>query len=73
MDLKTNAETVFGHGKNDHKILNAALYLKQQHKSNKVILVTKISICALKQKALNIEAQDYLTGKVEDRACWQKE
>lgn len=66
VDLKTNAETVFGHGKNDHKILNAALYLKQQHKSNKVILVTKDINLRIKAKALNIEAQDYLTGKVED-------
>lgn len=61
-----DAEIIFGYGKNDHKILNAALYLKQASKSNKVILVSKDINLRIKAKALTLEAQDYRTGKVDD-------
>ena len=61
-----DAEVIFGYGKNDHKILNAALYLKQASKSNKVILVSKDINLRIKAKALTLEAQDYRTGKVDD-------
>src|SRR3990167_7509656 len=40
-DNQLNANDIFGEVKNDHKILNAALYLKQHEKNRKVILVSK--------------------------------
>lgn len=61
-----DAQRIFGTGKNDHKILNAALSLAEEEKDKAVILVTKDINLRLKAKALNITAQDYETGKVKD-------
>ena len=61
-----NAEEVYGHGKNDHKIINAALSLKSNVKSLQVILVTKDINLRLKAKALGLKAEDYETGKVKN-------
>lgn len=61
-----DAQRIFGVGKNDHKILNAALNLAEEEKSRAVILVTKDINLRLKAKALNITAQDYETGKIKD-------
>lgn len=61
-----NAEKVFGDRKNDHKILNTALYLKEQYSDRKVILVSKDINLRIKAKSLNIQAEDYETGKVKD-------
>ena len=36
-----DAQRIFGVGKNDHKILNAALNLAEEEKGRAVILVTK--------------------------------
>jgi PhoH-like ATPase len=36
-----NAEQVYSSAKNDHKIINAALYLKEQEPKHLVVLVTK--------------------------------
>ena len=58
----------FGAGKNDHKILNAALNLSSTEPDRKVILVTKDINLRLKAKALNITAEDYETGKIKDVA-----
>jgi PhoH-like ATPase len=52
--------------KNDHKILNAALYLKQHEKNRKVILVSKDINLRLKAKSLEIYAEDYETGKIKN-------
>ena len=60
-----NAEYVYSVGKNDHKIINAALYLKETEVKKEVILVTKDINLRIKAKALGIAAEDYETGTVE--------
>jgi PhoH-like ATPase len=59
-----NAEHIYASGKNDHKIINSALFLKKSHPKNQVILVTKDINLRIKAKALNLLAEDYETGKV---------
>jgi PhoH-like ATPase len=61
-----NANDIFGEEKNDHKILNAALSLKQSEKGRKVILVSKDINLRLKAKSLDIFAEDYETGKIKN-------
>ncbi len=61
-----DAQRIFGAGKNDHKILNAALNMAGAEPDRKVILVTKDINLRLKAKALNITAEDYETGKIKD-------
>ncbi|MEX2511362.1 MAG: PhoH family protein [Cyclobacteriaceae bacterium] len=61
-----NANDIFGEEKNDHKILNAALSLKQSIKDRKVILVSKDINLRLKAKSLDILAEDYETGKIKN-------
>ena len=65
-DNNLNANVIFGEEKNDHKILNAALYLKQHEKDRKVILVSKDINLRLKAKSLDILAEDYETGKIKN-------
>jgi PhoH-like ATPase len=65
-NLEQDAEIIFGKEKNDHKILNAALSLKQHNKNCLVILVTKDINLRLKAKAIGLLAEDYKTGKVQD-------
>lgn len=61
-----NAEKIYAHGKNDHKIINAALFLKNSNeKDREVILVTKDINLRIKAKALGLLAEDYETGKVD--------
>ncbi|MFZ9028574.1 MAG: PhoH family protein [Crocinitomicaceae bacterium] len=60
-----DAEQIYAKGKNDHKIINAALHLKETEKSKEVILVTKDINLRIKGKALGIIAEDYETGKVD--------
>lgn len=62
----TDAEQVFGEGKFDHRILNAALNLQQKNPDKKVVLVSKDICLRLKAKALNLHAEDYETGKVKN-------
>jgi PhoH-like ATPase len=64
--LKVDAERIFDDKKADHKILNTVLYLGQVEKEAKVALVTKDINLRLKAKALNVHAEDYETGKIED-------
>ncbi|MGB3585396.1 MAG: PhoH family protein [Tunicatimonas sp.] len=64
-ESKINAEEVFDERKPDHKILNAALTLRDAYPNRKVILVTKDINLRLKAKSLNLVAQDYETGKVK--------
>jgi len=63
---KFNANEIFGEEKNDHKILNAALSLKQSEPGRKVILVTKDINLRLKAKSLDVQAEDYETGKIKN-------
>lgn len=59
-----DAETIYAEGKNDHKIINAALYLKENEPKKSVTLVTKDINLRIKAKALGVIAEDYETGKV---------
>ncbi|WP_339875100.1 PhoH family protein [uncultured Algoriphagus sp.] len=63
---QVNANEIFGEEKNDHKILNCALYLKQHDKGRKVILVSKDINLRLKAKSIDLLAEDYETGKIKN-------
>jgi PhoH-like ATPase len=62
--VNINAEQVYAYGKNDHKIINAALFLKERESKQTVVLVTKDINLRIKAKALGLVAEDYETGKV---------
>ncbi|MCZ6900131.1 MAG: PhoH family protein [Bacteroidetes bacterium] len=57
---------IFEEDKADHRILNAALHLKKEVKNKKIILVSKDINLRLKAKSLNIQAEDYETGKIKN-------
>ncbi|HRC66544.1 MAG TPA: PhoH family protein [Bacteroidales bacterium] len=59
-------QQIFGGYKNDHRILNAALTLKEIYPERKVILVSKDINLRIKAKALNLQAEDFETGKIKD-------
>jgi len=61
---KKDATKVFGEDKADHRILNAALKLEEDHPDQKVILVSKDINLRLKAKSMNILAEDFETGKI---------
>ncbi len=63
---KIDATVVFDEEKADHRILNAALQLKQEMKGRNVILVSKDINLRLKAKSLGLPAEDYNTGKVKN-------
>lgn len=59
-------EKIYASSKNDHKILNAAIFLSNEEKNAKVTLVSKDINLRLKAKALDLNAEDYETGKIKD-------
>lgn len=61
---EVNAEYIYSVGKNDHKIINSALYLKETELKYDVTLVTKDINLRIKAKALGISSEDFETGKV---------
>ncbi len=63
---EVDAEKIFDDPKPDHKILNAALSLKEQEKNRSVILVSKDINLRLKAKSLKLAAEDYQTGKIKN-------
>jgi len=63
---RINASEIFGVESNDHKILNAALSIKQSEAGRKVVLVSKDINLRLKAKSLDIHAEDYETGKIKN-------
>lgn len=65
-DSTLDATQVFNDGKNDHRILNAALTVQEQEPSRKVILVSKDINLRLKAKSLELTAEDYETGKIKN-------
>lgn len=65
-NAQLDANEVYGERKADHRILNAALTLMQEESDKKVVLVSKDINLRLKAKALNITAEDYETGKIQD-------
>ena len=60
-----DAEKVLGR-KMDHRIINAAMNAQDLDPEMATILVTKDINLRLKAKALNLRAEDYLTGKITD-------
>ena len=68
MDSETmiDATKIFDDNKNDHRILNAALTMKQQEARRSVILVSKDINLRLKAKSLQMPAEDYETGKIKN-------
>jgi PhoH-like ATPase len=61
-----DAERVFGERKADHRILNAAMAMREENPGRKVIMVTKDVNLRLKAKSLNLIAEDYETGKIKN-------
>jgi len=61
-----DAIKMFGDNKADHKILNAALLLKEKYTDHRVIMVTKDVNLRLKAKSLNLLAEDFQTGKIQN-------
>jgi PhoH-like ATPase len=61
-----DAIKILGEDKADHRIINSALALAEEHPERKVILVTKDINLRLKAKSLNLHAEDFETGKVKD-------
>ena len=64
--LNVDATEIYGKGKKDHSIFNAALFLQEKQPDRPVILVTKDINLRLKAKGLDIHAEDYLTGRVKE-------
>ncbi len=61
-----DAQIIFGERKADHRILNAAMAMRDQNPGRPVILVTKDVNLRLKGKSLGIVAEDYETGKIKN-------
>lgn len=61
-----DATKVYGSDKNDHRIINAALHLKEENPNQRVILVSKDINLRLKARALNLESEDYETIRIQD-------
>ncbi len=61
-----DANHVFGEKKNDHRILNAALRIREENKDRNVILVSKDINLRLKAKSMGLPAEDYETGKIKN-------
>lgn len=65
-NLEIDATKLFGDRKADHLILNAGLHMAKLHPERRVILVTKDMNLRLKARSLNLESEDYETGKIKD-------
>ncbi len=65
---KHDAVEIFKDEKFDHHIINAALTLMEEHKDQKIILVTKDICLRLKAQSLSVFAEDYETGKIKNIA-----
>ncbi|HKI44190.1 MAG TPA: PhoH family protein [Balneolales bacterium] len=65
-ESELDANKVFGSRKNDHDILNTALVLAKKEPSRNVVLVTKDINLRVKARALNLQAEDYETGKIKN-------
>lgn len=61
-----DARKIFDDNKPDHRILNAAIKLKEDYPDKKVILVSKDINLRLKAKSLSLIAEDFETGKVKN-------
>jgi PhoH-like ATPase len=70
--MEVDANRIFGEAKPDHNILNAALQVQKDHPDRKVVLVSKDINLRLKAKSLNVNAEDYETGKIKDVSAINK-
>ncbi len=61
-----DARDIFGANKPDHRILNVAIRFNKEHPDRKVVLVSKDINLRIKAKSLNIQAEDYETGKIRN-------
>jgi PhoH-like ATPase len=61
-----DASDLFGSQTSDHRILNAALLLREEEPERRVILVSKDMNLRLKARALELPAEDYETIKIRD-------
>ena len=66
LKTKIDAIKIFGDDKGDHRILNAALHIQAKYPNRQVIMVSKDINLRIKAKSLNIIAEDYETGKLND-------
>ena len=57
--------TLFTEDTPDHRILNVAMWLKEDNNGTELIIVSKDTNLRMKAKSLGIPAQDYTTDKVE--------
>ena len=64
-DWHPKLRTLFTEDTSDHRILNVALWLKEDNKGTELIIVSKDTNLRMKAKSLGIPAQDYTTDKVE--------
>lgn len=64
--VQPDARKVFGEDKPDHRILNVALLMRNQYPDRKVVLVTKDVNLRIKARALDLQAEDFETGKVKN-------
>lgn len=65
-DLKNeDARVIYDDAKNDNRILNAALTLKEEE-NKEIVLVSKDIALRVKARALNITSEDYENEKVKD-------
>lgn len=63
---EVDAAKIFGSQKNDHRILNSVLRLREDESEKKVVLVSKDINLRIKARALNIDAEDYETVQVQN-------
>ena len=61
-----DSDAIFGSLKNDHKIMDVARWIREEHPDQQVSLVTKDINLRIKAKAIGVSAEDYKTGRVDD-------
>ena len=61
-----NLKDCFQDDTQDHRILATAIWVKSRHPDRFVALVTKDINLRMKSKAVGMEAQDYLTDKIDE-------
>lgn len=61
-----DTRTLFGSGKNDHRILNAALALVEREPRRPVVLVSKDINLRVKARAVGLQAEDYESVRIRD-------
>ncbi len=65
-NISMDACLVFGEDKPDHRILNAVTLLSEMYPKRQVVLVSKDINLRIKAKSLNMQAEDYETGKIKN-------